>query len=203
MRINIVYPPVPEGVSRMLSEVSNKRGLHRSMSYDLSVMIAAHVRKASRTRHKTANRLGARPTGHIEAAARSVMPETKGNEIAVTIDSPGFKRVDGPLTIRARNTPNLTIPVHAVAYGRRVRTLRRLLGTPIFRPLAKGGKKGMGPYQNYLAGQVGGTFRILYALKPQVILPHDPGLLPTSPAIERRLLGAMRTYIRSKVNLEA
>lgn len=203
MNIRLLYPPAPPAIQAILSAVRDRSGLHRSMSYDLAAMVAGHIRRASATRHASANRLGAAPTGHLEAAARSVAPVSDGLEIAATVDSPGFRRVDGPLEIKAKNTPNLTIPVHAVAYGRRVWQVRNLLGTPIFRPLAPGGQRGRGPYRNFLAAQVRGEFRILYALKPSVTLPQDLGLLPSESEFGDRMTQALRRYLRSKIKMEA
>lgn len=203
MILRFLYPPAPPAIQAILSAVRDRSGLHRSMSYDLAAMVAGHIRRASATRHASANRLGAAPAGHLEAAARSVAPTMDGKEIAATVSSPGFRRVDGPLEIKAKNTPNLTIPVHAVAYGRRVWQVRNLLGTPIFRPLAPGGKRGQGPWRNFLAAQVRGEFRILYALKPFVVLPQDRGLLPSEGEYGDRMTQAMRRYLRSKIKMGA
>lgn len=203
MNLRFLYPPLPPAIDAILSAVQDRSGLNRSISYDLAALVAGHIRRASATRHVSASRLGAAPTGHLEAAARSVVPVMDGREIAATVDSPGFRRVDGPLTIKAKNTANLTIPVHAVAYGRRVWQVRNLLGTPIIRPLARGGKKGAGPYRNFLAAKVGNEFRILYALKPSVTLPQDRGLLPSESEYGDRMTQALRRYLRSKIKMEA
>ncbi len=203
MNLRFLYPPLPPAIDAIIGAVRDRSGLNRSISYDLAALVSGHIRRASATRHKTADKLGATRSMHLEAAARSVVPATDGREIAVTVDSPGFRRVDGPLTIKARNTANLTIPVHAVAYGRRAWQVRNLLGTRLIRPIAKGGKKGAGPYRNFLAAKVGDEFRILYALKPQVTLPQDRGLLPSEGEYGDRMTQAMRRYLRSKIKMEA
>lgn len=197
----VTYPPIPEGVSALLCMVNNKRGLNNYVSYDLAAMLRAHIHKAAATRHKSAARVGGQPTGHLENAAESTRPAATADEAIVEIDSPGFNRVDGPVTIRAKNWPYLTIPVHSLSYGLRAGVVRRLIGTPLFRPLRKGGKKRIGPYHNILAANINNTFTVLYALKPSVVLPQDRGLLPEPHATEKRMTGTMAKYIRKKVKL--
>lgn len=197
----ITYPPLPEGVSAMLGMVENKRGLNNYVSYDLAAMVRTHIRKASVSRHTSAARVGGTPTGHLEDAAESTRPRATNDEVVVEIDSPGFKRVDGPITIKAKNWPYLTIPVHGLAYGRRAASVRRLIGTPLFRPVVKGGKKRIGPFRNILAANIDNTFTVLYALKPSVVLPQDRGLLPEAAATEKRMAGSMARYIKARVKL--
>ena len=197
----ITYPGVPAGISQILEAVQNKRGLNNYVSYDLAAMVRGHIRKASITRHKSAQRLGAQQSGHLENAAESTLPRATNAEAVVEINSPGFNRVDGPVTIRAKNWPYLTIPVHALSYGRRAATVRRLLGSPLFRPVVKGGTKAAGPYRNILAGNVGGMFTVLYALKPSVVIPQDRGLLPETAATEARMVGSMGRYLRQRIKL--
>jgi len=197
----VTFPGIPQGVSTLLDLVANKRGLNNYVSYDLAAMVRTHIRTAAITRHSTAQRLGARPTGHLENAGESTLPRATDAEVVVEINSPGFHRVDGPVTVRAKNWPYLTIPVHALAYGRRARTVRRLIGSPLFRPLVKGGKKRIGPYRNILAANINNTFTVLYALKPVVVIPQDRGLLPPQREMERRNVMAMGRYIKGKINL--
>lgn len=197
----VTFPGIPQGVSALLSMVQNKRGLNNYVSYDLAAMVRTHIRKASVTRHGSAQRVGGQQTGHLENAAESTLPRGTNEEVVVEISSPGFKRVDGPMTVRAKNWPYLTIPVNAVSYGRRARTVRRLIGTPLFRPIAKGGKKRIGPFRNILAANINKTFTVLYALKPVVVIPQDRGLLPEQNAIESRNVAAMGRYIKTRIKL--
>jgi len=197
----VTFPGIPKGVSTLLDIVQHKRDLNKYVSYDLAAMVRTHVRKASITRHKSARRVGGQPTGHLENAAESTLPRATDHEVVVEINSPGFNRVDGPVTIRAKNWPYLTIPVHALSYGRRARTVRRLIGTPLFRPIVKGGKKRIGPFRNILVANINNTFTVLYALKPVVVIPQDRGLLPEQRDIESRNVKAMGRYIKRKINL--
>ena len=200
-QLHIIYPGVPAGVTAILEAVVNKRGLNNYVSYDLAAMLRTHIRKASITRHKSAQRLGAQPTGHIENAAESTLPRATNAEAVVEINSPGFNRVDGPVTIRAKNWPYLTIPVNALSYGRRAATVRRLTGAPLFRPVVKGGKKRIGPFRNILAANINNTFTVLYCLKPSVVIPQDRGLLPETAATEARMVGSMGRYLRQRIKL--
>lgn len=170
-----------------------RRACHHAMAYALLVLCRKHLARAAASRHKTAARLGAAPTGHLDEAARTMLMEADADHGAVAIRSPGFARALGPLTIRARRARALTIPLDRVAHGKRAAELKRM-GWSLFQapgPALRGILMGKGP---------SGDVRALYALRPAVILPHDPGLLPrfeemaqtAKEALADRLQAALR-----------
>ena len=91
---------------------------HHAMAYALLALCRSHLGRAAASRHKTASRLGAAPTGHLEEAARTMLMEADTDHGAVLVRSPGFSRALGPLTIRAKRARALTIPLDRVSYGR-------------------------------------------------------------------------------------
>ncbi len=148
-----------------------RHACHHAMAYALLVLCRSHLGRAAASRHKTASRLGAAPTGHLEESARTMLMEADADHGAVLVRSPGFSRALGPLTIRAKRARALTIPLDRVSYGRRAAELKRMGWTLFQAPGAaiRGILMGKGPT---------GDVRALYALRPSVTLPHDPGLLP-------------------------
>ena len=95
---------------------------HHAMAYALLALCRSHLGRAAASRHKTASRLGAAPTGHLEEAARTMLMEADTDHGAVLVRSPGFSRALGPLTIRAKRARALTIPLDRVSYGRRAKS---------------------------------------------------------------------------------
>lgn len=135
--------------------------------------VSKYIYKYSQTHHKSAQRLGATPTGHLEKASRSV--RKRGMTFSVT--SAGFRRVLQPLNIRAKNKPNLTIPIHAISYGKWWKQLPANVRNDTFRPYGT----------NIIAWKPRWSDRFipLYALKKSVVVPQEPKLLPTKGQIAR------------------
>lgn len=155
----------------------------------LTADIRSHIRGVGQTHHKSASALGASPTGHLQKAATSVHKVELGDAYGVSIESPGFKRVFGPVTIKPKQAQALTIPLHAWAYGRRASEVARTMN--VFK------------VKSILATDHGGTFTPLYALKKKVTLPQDRSLLPSDQdliesakkgylAVIERILGAIQ-----------
>ena len=173
-----------------------RRACHHAMAYALLVLCRKHLARAATSRHKTAARLGAAPTGHLDEAARTMLIQADADRGAVEVRSPGFARALGPLTIRARRAKALTIPLDRVAHGRRAAELKRM-GWSLFRapgPALRGILLGKGP---------SGEVRALYALRPSVTLPHDPGLLPKHEALAQTAKAALAQRLQSALRRTA
>lgn len=136
----------------------------------LLTLFRRHLIQASRSRHRTADRLGAPRTGHWEEAARTLTARYRDDGGDLLIAGPGIRRAFGPLVVRPKRAKALTIPLSAPAYGVRVGELEDR-GWIIRR--VKSVLVGNGP---------DGKAIPLYALKAKVTLPHDPGLLPSKSA---------------------
>lgn len=101
---------------------SELKGLHGRIAKDLKTLVVNHV--ATDDSHVSANRLGARPTGHMEKAAKRI--EAVGEDARAVIKIPRKSRLraafgDYTLTPKAGKT-YLTIPAHPLTYGRSVRS---------------------------------------------------------------------------------
>jgi hypothetical protein len=149
----------------------DRRTLNESAARQLRTDIRAHLRSEASRRHGTAQRLGAQPTGHLEKAAQSTGWSADAEAATVTVSSPGITRVFHPLKIEPKRARKLTIPVHALGYGRpasEVSAAHRL-----FRPKGK----------DYLMAKIDGRPTVVYLLRKAVMVPQDRSLLPSDEAL--------------------
>lgn len=187
--------PALADLMHRLSEPTQLREFHRLLALDLAEATRRHIRDAARTRHRTRERLGlpASSGGYLARAAETV--EAVGDDEGVSLRVAGaiFRRVNGPVTVRPREKKYLTIPVHPEALGRRADELW-WPAKPVTRP--RGGRR-----RRMIQGLVfirsrrgnlllarpnaDGTITPYYALKTQVTLPRDAGLLPSAEVLGR------------------
>ena len=133
----------------------------------------SHIATASQTRHTTAEKLGATPTGYLLKKAASVEAIGAPGRVLLSVSGEIFKRTFQPVTVSAVNVKMLTIPVSAESYGTRAGEFDDLF---VYR--SKGGN---GPA--FLARKEGGKMIFLFLLKRSVVLPQDRGLLPSADDI--------------------
>ena len=145
-------------------------------------LLRRHFRATVTPRHHTAHKLGAMPTGYW--ANPTTYTALNGNEIQVT--KPGISRALGPVTIRPKRAKAITIPLSALAYGKRVADLRYSLGKPIFRP--KGAS--ILAYRSE-----DGKVEPLYALAGQVEQPKDASLLPSDETVHASIADAFDIHL--------
>lgn len=148
-----------------------RKELHDAAAAQLFADVRAHLRGYAQSHHKSANKLGATPTGHLEKAAATMEHASSADSATVTINSHGIKRVWGAVTIRPIKAKALTIPVHWLAYGKRVGELQRTM--TVYRP------KGA----DFLATTIDQVMTPLYVLKAAVTLPQDRLILPSDVAL--------------------
>ncbi len=141
-------------------------------AYALYGAVRCHVSRLGRSRHRTAESLGAVPTGFLQKGARAIVCAGDGVDIPI----PGFARVFHPLDIRPRRAKALTIPINRVSYGVRAGRLSEE-GWSLFRVSTRGG----GPGAGILFGRRGGerAATALYLLRTRARIKQDRTLLPT------------------------
>lgn len=164
-------------------ESSSRAELHREIAAEIGETVRDHLRDYALAHHKTADALGARPTGNLEDAVVSESADSGG--ATVTVAAKGIRRALGDVTIRPKEKAALTIPIAALAYGRKVDYLESH-GVEVFRPKGK----------NYLATTEGdGKLVPLYILVKRATLKHEPKLLPTRETLAANALEAARDFI--------
>lgn len=167
---------------------AGRAALYRAAAYECAALVRGHIVKTAPSRHASAHRLGARPTGHYAAAARSV---ASGGDAAggwVEAACPGLARAFGPLTVKPRERRALTLPVDARAYGTTAPRLEQL-GWRIFRPGQAGVLMGTPPG--------GGDPVALYVLARRVTLRQDRGLLPADAELADAAARGMARRVRT------
>lgn len=193
-----------EALRKKLNAVMNDTAKTQMSKYTgTSVLerIRDHLDTMSPHRHKTANRLGAKPTHHLEyASGRMGGVNSEGEKQSTDLasyDSRGFMvairntpallRAFGPVTVRPRKAKWLTIPIHKDAYGKRVKDLRNE-GRRIFR-LGK----------SRVLAETDPTdkkkIRPLYALCQSSTSRRDRGLLPTQEKMKEWATASARAYL--------
>lgn len=156
--------------------------LRQSLAGRVERLTRDHIFNASKTRHKTANRLNAKATGYLEKTAATVESIVTGNAdglIKVNVYGSIFARVDSDVSIVPTKRKWLTIPWHPEAYGKRAKELGDLtfikvkpdLAALLKLPVVNGKKV-------YPKGPAEWQLAIRYWLKKGVTLPQDRGLLP-------------------------
>ena len=141
----------------------------------LAETVREHIRRAAGARHRTASRLDAMPTHHLERGARETRADQAGRQAVVTVPIPGITRAFGDLHIRPKNAKALTIPINAVAYGVRAPELADR-GWSLFTLPAR-----EGPGSGILFGRKAGEASTvaLYLLRSSADIPQDRGLMPS------------------------
>lgn len=168
--VNDQATPFLAEVQRALTDLTE---VNQAMAASVEDGTAEHVRKAASTRHETASKLGARPTGYLTRRADLTEGRATAQGVTVSVTGAIFRRAFGPVTVKGRERKFLTIPWRAEAYGRRAGEF----GDKAF--FVYRSKRG----QAFLAKRSeSGRIELYYLLKRSVVLPQDRGLLPSEEA---------------------
>ena len=183
MRLELSNAAPPKLAAWMKTlDTPGRKELHEEIAEGLWQLVRNHLNNAAPSRHNTANKLNATPTGFLRIAFNNTEREADAGSAAVVInsdpannfDARALMRTRGPLRITPKEKKWLTIPIHALSYGRRVADLPSSL--KIFRFPKKGGH---GEKSNVIGAKMDGKLVGLYALSRGVTVPQDEGLLPS------------------------
>lgn len=100
------------------------------------------------------------------------------------------------LEVTPKRARALTIPVHALAYGRRVAEVSR--AHQVFRPKRRGGKPA-----NYLAAVIDGRLTPLYVLVRRATIRQDRSMLPADDSLGKAAASGMLGVIRRAMERKA
>jgi len=173
-------------VGRFVEGLTDRTGLHEAIGIRDRNLIRDHFIVIAQTRHDTANRLGAEPSGHWAQAAEKTTFRADSDATTVSINQPGIGRAVHDVTIvPGAGKQWLTIPLIAEAYNQRA---YRVPG--LFMPGAKGAKK------HVLAKRgADGTLRFWYALVKSVTQKQDRTLLPSDEELRLAAFQGVRDYV--------
>jgi hypothetical protein len=145
--------------------------LHEMILGRVLELTREHLREIAQTRHDTANKLGASPTGHWAQAAEKTSGTYDETAATVTVSQPGIGRVAHPITILpGPGKEALTLPLIAPAYGQRA---YRVPGLFVWKSPTSGNA--------FLAQSEGhpGALVLWYLLVKSVVQEQDRTLLPS------------------------
>jgi len=178
----------------LVKSMRQRRVLHRMVGLRFQDLTRKHLLQVAGSRHATARRLGAAPSGHWGKAAEKVSKpgalKTNDTGGELSIKQPGITRAVRDVTIKPTGGREfLALPMIAQAYNKMARRIRGL-----FRPL-KAGAKATGSKTGkdgrkvpvfdsddryrVLAKRNGDQIDFYYALVKEVHQRRDPTLLPS------------------------
>lgn len=168
-----------EAARSLIRKIDDRVSLNKRIGLAAKALTRQHLAKVALEKHGTATRLGAAPTGHFKEAAESInmAADEGGAELRISHRG-GLARATRDVDIRPTGGRSfLTIPVHAAAYGRRVREFERNFGVRLFRPFKKGAGKVRA--RALAAADRDKKLVFFYALSPSVHQDQDRELLPS------------------------
>jgi len=143
--------------------LKDKRPLNKSIAAVCEILTRRHITEvAAPTRHTTANRLGATPTGYLREVAEATESDFDGDSARVKMYGSILRRVLCDVIVLPLKGKYLTIPATAEAFGRRAGEVPGLA---------------FGIVNGRAALQRDGE--AIFWLVRRVRLPQDTGLIPT------------------------
>lgn len=175
-----------EAVSKALT---NKAAIHDRMATDAEKFIKKWgAQESTQRNHRTANRLGAKPTGHLGQAYAGIESTSTASSASLLIPRASRLRAAfGRYVLTPTNSKYLTIPVAAEAYGKRAGEMDDLFfmrvgpkKTPVLARRVEGEKDlGLRARPNQRRGSRRFTqAEIMYVLLRSVTIQEDKDLIP-------------------------
>jgi hypothetical protein len=187
-------------LAQLANNLRARTGLNESVAQSARVLTQHHFIRLSATRHATAERLGAVPSGFFGLASDTVTSSATSESGVVTIHSPGIGRAAHDVDIfPGEGKEFLAIPQIAAAYNQRA---YRVPG--LFRPVKKGAtavslkptRFATADRMNVLGkAEPGGGFSVWYQLVRSVHQKQDRSLLPSDEEYMQAALEGVREYI--------
>lgn len=164
----------------------------QAMGEEVQLLVVAHLRDLAGSRHATANRLGASPTNYLagaaEAAAAAGVVRADGDGVSLLLRHPAIARAFRDIHIAPKGAGALTIPVAAIAYGRRAAQFANLF---IFRSKTTGNS-----FLAQRAEEKGQMPLLLFLLVRSVTQKQDRSLMPSTDDIHTAAARGLTDYVR-------
>lgn len=215
LQINITDHASPR-LQQLINGLTDRTALNLTVGKTAQNCIRDHLIALAATRHATANRLGATPSGHLAKAAEKVaLPSSltdHGDSIEISLNHPGLARAFQDIDILpGAGKKYLTLPATAQSYNKRAtrfNTLQVLYGKNGPYALAERAftdlrwrnttlKTAAGGRQKQKTAAAGAQHggKIFYWLVKSVHQTQDRTLLPADSAITEAALGGVRDYV--------
>ena len=164
--------------------VADRQTINQELAIKATLLTQRHLYKIAPSRHKTAERLGATPTGYLSIIAEHLEPYADNRSAKVLLNglvgAEIFARTLGPVVVVPKRVNWLTIPAAAESYGRRARSFSDLKFIPF-----PSGTRALARVKIVMVPGKRKTLikkrvpEVLYWLRKSVTLPMDRGLLPS------------------------
>ncbi len=181
-----------ESLADLQRDLLDKTGLNARIAGDAEKFIKARGRETSTTEHRTANKLGATPTGHLADAYEAIESHSDADSATLLIPPASRLRAAfGTYDVEPKTGKFLTIPTHKDSYGRRAREFDDLF------VMARPGKALMlarrasaeddpesklilraRPNQRRKSRDKDARIEVLYILLAKTTIPEDRDLIP-------------------------
>ena len=175
-------------LQRFKQELAGTSDLNEAVGMQVRADVRDYLIAVAGSRHASAIRLGATPSGHWAQAAEKTTFAATAESVTVSVKHPGIRRAVQDIDILpGPGKKYLTIPLIAAAYNVRAYRMRGL-----FFKLSKQGNP-------ILWMKEGKSIRPVYLLKPAVHQKQDRTLLPAEEALRKSALMGVRTFVRSLI----
>lgn len=197
------------------SKLSDRTGLNKSIAGVAEALTRRHIiETAAPSRHNTASRLGATPTGYLTRRGNAIESSATSDAAIVTLAGATeiFARVSGDVDVHPVGSKYLTIPANAAAFGHRagefpflrfmqfpsgvkalVRVKESLKPRKPRDPSKPGPKRKPAPPSHRKPGV---TPDVYYWLRESVTLPQDRELLPSDEQYTQAAELGARDYLK-------
>ena len=187
---------MPEGWTNLRRRLGPEEARDRLdfIGREVARKLAGYFNRIGRTRHKTARRLGATPTGIMEfyegyppfsmGGAEIYAYRRGASSVFVEVSGmPFLARAFGDVYITPKRAHALTIPIHRYAYAKRAADLKKE-GWTLFTLGNRRAVSGVDRTRGVLFGMRGTEGPVpLFALAKSATLPKDAKLLPSSEMV--------------------
>lgn len=190
--IDVRDAAVRQRIDLFLQRLTDRTELHGAIGDRAQKLTRSHLVAIAQSRHATAERLGAAPSGHWAQAAEKTTFTANAQSATVSIRQPGIGRVAHDVTIApGAGKTYLTIPAIAAAYNRRAPTVPDL--TMMIR--WKDGRRRAVALAKVEGKGKARTETVWYWLVKSVRQKQDRTLLPSDDEYLLSALAGVRDYI--------
>lgn len=194
MKIDVMIPPALEKrLQAFVNGSASPINVLRAMVEGVKEKVRSHLANLAQNKHTTADRLGAKYTGHFADAVQDVQnaaTTVNGEEGGFVLTTPGLSRAFQSITIVPKNGAKfIPIPLNAMAYGK---SPWEFEGQPR-RMIVRGGKakETNAPKKEHVID----NSIPAWLLVPSVTQPMDPSLFPNASELKKAAIDAAMEVI--------
>lgn len=215
VNVNIEDAATKAGLNNLLTSLRNRTPLNREIGRGALELTRDYLTGIGQERHRTAEELGAEPTGFFAKASKRTSMRADDSGATISVNAPGIGRAAHDVDIVPTNGRKfLTIPITAAAYGRTVSQVESTLGIKLFRPVRKGAKASgystakntwggvtfsESDKMNVLASAIpGGGLFFAFALVRAVHQQQDRTLLPSDEAYAKTAVASVLAFLEAR-----